>query len=410
MDQQVLGKKLKQLREKSGLTQEEVEKAIGLPQKAFTHIESGGRRVSTLELAKISELLHVPISDFFTKEIQEEDLLVTLHRIAPGLESNPKISDQVAKCIQICREGVFLKDVLRLSHQRTIRTYSCPPPKDVQEAKKQGEDVAREERRSLELGDALIYDIVEVLSSQGIWTVQTMLPKEMSGLFLHHAILGIAIIVNASHVRTRQRFSYTHEYAHALFDANRTITISKSDNAGDLIEVRANAFASAFLMPEQGIANFLRSMGKGAGSRIDLAIYDASTESAIEAQYRQTASSQKISPQVITWIAHHFGVSYQAAVYRLQNLGYFKAKERDDLLKEESKGREYLRILHLIQDVEISTEPASQNRELKAQIAYLAIEAFQREEISRGRLLDLSKLLELSGKDLLQLAESEKVA
>lgn len=409
MDQQALGKKLKQLREKSGLTQEEVEKALGLPQKAFTHIESGARKVSTLELAKFSELFHVPISDFFAKEAQEEDLLVALHRIAPGLESNPKVHDQVARCIQICREGVFLKDVLGLSHQQTIRTYSCPPPKDVQEAKKQGEDVAREERRSLELGDAPIYDIAEVLSSQGIWTAQTMLPNEMSGLFLHHAILGMAIIVNASHVRARQRFSYAHEYAHALFDANRTITISNSDNTGDLIEVRANAFASAFLMPEQGIANLLRSMGKGEGSRVDLAIYDASTESAIEAQYRQAASSQKITPQAIAWIAHHFGVSYQAAVYRLQNLGYFKAKERDDLLKEEFKGKKYLRVL-LLQDVEIPTERASQNRELKAQIAYLAIEAFQREEISRGRLLDLSKLLELSGKDLLQSAESGKVA
>ena len=410
MDQQALGKKLKQLREKSGLTQEEVEKAVGLPQKAFTHIESGVRKISTLELAKFSELFRVPINDFFAKEIQEEDLLVTLHRIAPGLESNPKVHDQVAKCIQICREGVFLKAVLGLSHQQTMRTYSCPPPKDVQEAKKQGEDVAREERRSLELGDAPIYDIAEVVSSQGIWTAQTMLPNEMSGLFLHHALLGMAIIVNANHVRVRQRFSYAHEYAHSLFDANRTITISNSDNSGDLIEVRANAFASAFLMPEQGIANLLRAMGKGEQSRADLAIYDASTETATVSQYRQTATSQRISSQALAWIARHFGVSYQAAVYRLQNLGYFKAKERDDLLKEESKGREYLRILHLIQDVEIPTEHASQNRELNAQIAYLSVEAFQRGELSRGRLLDLSKLLEISGKELLQLAESGKVA
>jgi Zn-dependent peptidase ImmA (M78 family)/DNA-binding XRE family transcriptional regulator len=409
MYQQSLREKLKKLREKSGLTQEEVERAIGLPQKAFTHIESGARKVSTLELAKFSELFHVPITDFFTQEIQEEDVLVALHRIAPGLESDPKILTQVSKCIQICREGVFLKNVLGLSHQQTIRTYSCPLPKDIQEAKKQGEDVAREERRSLELGDAPIYDIAEVLSSQGIWTAQTILPKEMSGLFLHHTLLGMAIIVNATHVRARQRFSYAHEYAHALFDANRTINVSNSDNACDLIEVRANAFASAFLMPEQGIANLLRSMGKGEGSRVNLAIYDASTERAVEAQYRQTASSQKISPQAIIRIAHHFGISYQAAVYRLQNLGYFKGKERDDLLKEESKGKEYLRIL-LLQDIEIPTEHAFQNRELKAQIAYLAIEAFQREEISRGRLLDLSKLLELSGKELLQLAESGKVA
>ncbi len=180
------------------------------------------------------------------------------------------------------------------------------------------------------------------------------------------------------------------------------------DNAGDLIEIRANAFASAFLMPEQGIANLLRSMGKGEGGRVDLAIYDASTESAVVAKYRQTATSQKISPQGIAWIAHYFGVSYQAAVYRLQNLGYFKAKERDQLLKEESKGRDYLRVLFL-QDHE-TIEQASQNRELKAQIAYLVIEAFQRNEISRGRLLDLSKLLQLPGKELLQLAEAGKLA
>lgn len=401
MDHQALGKKLKQLREKIGLNQEEVEKAIGLPQKAFTQIERGLRKVSTLELAKLSELFHVPIADFFDKEAQDEDLLVTLHRIAPGLESDPKVHEQVAKCIQICREGAFLKDVLGLSHQQTIRTYSCSPPKDIQDAKKQGEDVAREERRSLELGDAPIYEIAEVLSSQGIWIAQTMLPNEMSGFFLHHALLGMAIIINANHALARQRFSYAHEYAHALFDASRTST-------GDLIEVRANAFASAFLMPEQGIANLLRSMGKGEGSRMDLAIYDASTESAVVAQYRQTATSQQISAQAIAWIAHHFGVSYQAAVYRLQNLGYLRAKERDALLKEESKGREYLRILHLLQDMETPTEHVSQNRELKAQVAYLAIEAFQREEISRGRLLDLSKILELSGKELLQLAENGK--
>lgn len=410
MDQRVLGKKLRQFREKSGLRQEEVEKAIGLPQKAFTHIENGTRKVSTLELAKFSALFHVPISDFFAKEMQEEDLLVALHRLAPGLEADPSVHDQVARCIQICREGVFLKDVLGLSHQQTIRTYSYPTLKDVQEAKMQGEFVAREERRSLELGDAPVYDIAEVLSSQGIWTVQTKLPNEMSGLFLHHSLLGMAIIINSNHVRVRQRFSYAHEYAHALFDSNRTITVSNSDNISDLIEVRANAFASAFLMPEQGIANLLRSIGKGGGSRIDLAIYDASTESATIAQYRQTASSQKISPQVIAWIAHHFGVSYQAAVYRLQNLGYFKAKERDELLREEFKGREYLRIFHLIHDSESPIESTAQNRELKAQIAYLAIEAFQREEISRGRLLDLSKLLDVSGKELLQLAESGKIA
>jgi len=399
MDQKDLGKKLKELQEKSGLTQEEVEKALNLPPKAFTHIKGGARKVSTLELAKFSELFHVPISDFFSNEIQGEDLLVALCRLAPGLESDSKIHDQVAKCIQICREGVFLKEVLGLSHQQTSRFYACPLPKNIQEAQHQGEEVAREERRSLELGDIPIYDIGQVLVSQGIWTAQTELPNEMSGLFLHHASLGMAIIINATHMHTRQRFSYAHEYAHALLDASRTVTISNANNARDLIEIRANAFASAFLMPEQGIANLLRSIGKGDESRVDLAVYDAFAECAVEAHYRQTATSQKISPASIAWIAHRFGVSYQAAVYRLQNLRYFKAKERDQLLKEASRGKAYLRILRLTKNNEV----LDQNQELKAQVIHLAIEAFQREEISRGRLLDLSNLLELPGKELLQL-------
>ncbi len=91
MDQQELGKRLKQFREKRGFTQEEVEKALNLPKKAFTHIETGSRKVSTLELAKLADLLHIHITDFFAQKDPSEDLLVALYRIAPGLESDLKV-------------------------------------------------------------------------------------------------------------------------------------------------------------------------------------------------------------------------------------------------------------------------------------------------------------------------------
>lgn len=410
MDQKDIGKKFKLLREKRGLTQEEVESAIGLPNKAVTHIESGIRKISTLELVKFSDLFLVPISDFFSQDDSEENLLVSLNRLAPGLASDIKIKDEISKCIHICREGGFLKNILGFSGQKTIRNYSCSHPKDFQEAKKQGEDIAREERRFLELGEGPIYDIADIISSQGIWIAETALPNQMSGLFLHYSLIGMAIIVNETHAKVRLRFSYAHEYAHALLDSARTITISEANKSSDLIEVRANFFASAFLMPEQGIAKLLRTMGKGESSRQELAIYDGSNDHVILEQYRQTAASQRISAQTIARIAHHFDVSYQAVVYRLLNLGYFKTKEADNLLLDETKGKEYLRVLNLIPDFEIPAQPKQKNRELKAQIAELAVEAFQREMISRGRLLDLSKLLGLSGKELLQLAQNGKIA
>jgi Zn-dependent peptidase ImmA (M78 family) len=273
------------------------------------------------------------------------------------------------------------------------------------EAISQGENAAQQERYRLELGKGAIYDIVEPLSSQGIRVVGTQFPDEISGLFLNHSSMGMVILVNASHERTRQRFSYAHEYAHALFDQRRTVIISNADNASELVEVRANAFAAAFLMPKEGVEGLLRSMGKGGAGRNYLAVFDAIQEKVMEAQYRQPAASQKISAQVVAWIAYRFGVSFQVAVYRLQNLNCLKPHERDELLKAEQQGREYMRVLHLQDDS--LTPQKLQDKELKASVARLAIEAYQREDISRGRLLDISKLLGLKGAQLLELAYTD---
>ncbi|MYG41591.1 MAG: hypothetical protein F4203_00375, partial [Rhodobacteraceae bacterium] len=42
------------------------------------------------------------------------------------------------------------------------------------------------------------------------------------------------------------------------------------------------------------------------------------------------------------------------------------------------------------------------DRELRSQIMYLVLEAYQRNKISRGKVLELSKLIEIDGDSLLQ--------
>ena len=81
-------------------------------------------------------------------------------------------------------------------------------------------------------------------------------PNGMSGMFLRHSSIGMVILVNYEHPRARKRFSYAHEYAHALLDRNLSVTVTTEGNRSDLIEVRANAFAAAFLMPEDGVNAF----------------------------------------------------------------------------------------------------------------------------------------------------------
>jgi len=97
-----------------------------------------------------------------------------------------------------------------------------------------------------------------------------------------------------NHVISRKRFSYAHEYAHALFDRDENIRISSTKNNAEFIEVRANAFAAAFLMPAEGISGVLRSLNKGKSSRQDQVIFDVSANSKMSVESRSAPYSQNI--------------------------------------------------------------------------------------------------------------------
>jgi len=283
-----------------------------------------------------------------------------------------------------------------------------PAPRTASEAVRQGEQVALQERKRLGLGQTPIANIGELISDQGIWSSGVNLPDEMSGLFLRHTSIGMAILVNFDHVQGRKRFSYAHEYAHALLDRDGTGTVSTRDNASDLIEKRANAFAAALLMPGEGVTEFLRSLDKGLPSRHEQTIFDVATEGRIDTQTRPVPGSQNITHQDAALLAHHFGVSYKAATYRLRSLNLVSQQECAKLLERESEGKGFLDFLRMLDDLDKPESRERQDRELKSQVVHLAIEAYRREEISRGKLLDLSKKLELPGRKLIELAEAVK--
>ena len=107
-------------------------------------------------------------------------------------------------------------------------------------------------------------------------------------------------------------------------------------------------------------------------------------------------------------LAHRFGVSYQAALYRLKSLRHISQAESRELLEQEEFGRQLLRELSMFGDVEETEARRYRDRELRIEIAHLAIEAYRREEISRGRVLELSKTLGMEGDVLLRLAEAAR--
>jgi Zn-dependent peptidase ImmA (M78 family) len=244
--------------------------------------------------------------------------------------------------------------------------------------------------------------MAELLSTHGIWASGVELPDEMSGLFLHQPSLGFIVLVNFKHPRGRKRFSYAHEYAHALLDRKKTMTVTTKRNSTELIEKRANAFAASFLMPKVGVELFLSTLNKGGGSRRTFHVYDVATEEGIEAERRVLARSQEVTFRDAALLAAHFGVSYQVAAYRLSDLGFVNREALKVLIDSLDSAHTYLKIIGRWD--EVARKPTASDRELVSQIVPLALEAFRREEISKGKLLELSKKLDIKGSDLAALA------
>lgn len=408
IDQTTLGARLRGAREGAKLTQDQVAQALSLPRTAIAQIEAGNRSVSSLELVKLAKLFGKDFADFFSDEVPEteECPLVVLHRLAPGLEADPEVSRQVQRCLDICREGKALEAILGREGRLGPPEYKHPAPRSSGDAVAQGATVAESERARLGLGDAPIADMPELLNAEGVWATGLRLPDQMSGLFLNHPSTGMVIIVNLAHCEERRRFSYAHEYGHALLDRDRVGNVSSKDNAAELVEKRANAFAASLLMPARGVMQQLRTLDKGKPSRAEQPVFDVATDTHFAATVRPAPGSQTLGYQDVALLADWFKVSYQAATYRLRSMDMLSQRECDSLIAQEGTANEFRSVLNLWEGHRDS--PPKEDKELVAQVAHLAIEAYRREEISRGRVLELAELLGLAPKRLLSLAQAAK--
>jgi Zn-dependent peptidase ImmA (M78 family)/transcriptional regulator with XRE-family HTH domain len=409
IDQMTLASRLKDARISASFTQEQVAKALDLPRTAIVQSESGNRAVSTLELAKLAQLYGRPIASFFTEAFApEEDVLVALFRAAQAEGQDMPWQSEVSRYLGICRAGVELEHLLDRPPHIGPPSYDLPQPRNVMEAVEQGSIVAEQERRRLALGHNPIPDMSDLINSQNIWASGADLPDDMSGLFLNHSSIGLFILVNFGHRRARKRFSYAHEYAHALLDRQDSASVSREDNRRKLPEVRANAFAAAFLLPRTGVWAFLNSRFKAGPSLIEQTVYDPAAEQNAEevrASRRAAPRSQVLTYEDVATLAHHFGVSYQAALFRLKSLSIVNDAEFGELRDKEHFGKQYLELLQVLVDLE-GLDERKPDREIVSQVVHLALEAYRREEISKGKLRDLSKLLNFSARELVMLAEA----
>lgn len=398
---QELGRRVRTAREACRMTQDEAAKHLGVSRPTFVQIEAGNRSLSSLELDKLAFLFGRDIREFVADSFQDQDPLSALFRAQSGIADEPAVLEKLRECMALGRELTNLERLVGIDRDlSTVASYPFPSPKARWDAIQQGQRLAEEERRRLGLGYAPLPDMAEMLESQGVRTGLVDLPDDVSGLTLSDRSVGLFVVANRGHHYLRRRFSFAHEYAHVVADRDRSGLVSRTSERDDLIEVRANAFAANFLMPEDGVRQFVVGLGKGRPSRVFAEVFDEAGSLNVEG--RSEPGTQTVQLYDVVQLAHHFRVSRLSALFRLRNLRLLTEPEFEKLkvLDEQGKGRQVAELLGL-------SEPdhANMRGEFKHRFLGLALEAFRRDEISRGKLRELTVMVGLAADDLNRLLD-----
>jgi Zn-dependent peptidase ImmA (M78 family) len=171
----------------------------------------------------------------------------TLYR-AHGREFSKQDRAAVQEFLYLCDIEEFLLKELG----RGVRPFDFSPAGNY--FKGHAEAAAAEFRKAMGHSDhAVPRNIYEEFRSVGVHVFRRKLGNSaISGLFIMHPTAGKCALVNYSEDVYRQRFSAAHEMAHAIFDSGSGPSVSYHKPHGkDMLEVRANRFASCYLMPPE---------------------------------------------------------------------------------------------------------------------------------------------------------------
>ena len=398
LDPKELGQRLQMIREAKQITQAAAAKVLGVSRAYIAQIESGSRPINTLQLEKLANLYGRDVGEFFaTAASQAREATAVFFRITDELKQ--KINRKTLEpSIRLLREYTNLEKLLGLDTKfKRPNKYEVPEPTNTWEAIQVGQQIAEEERQRLQLGTRPIKDMAELLEIQGVRVLGVAMDADISGVFMGDDQIGLSILLNTEHHKFRHAFTLAHEYCHVLSDRARATVVSSAKTGKDLIEVRANSFAAAFLLPKTGVEEFFQSLGKIGATRSYLASTGAAEPSSGE--QRRPASAAQIQLYDVVHLQHHYGVSWDAAVYRLQNLGLISKDESEDLLGKRDEAQALSRAIKLEMKPS-SEEKKFENRDFAARFFSLGVDAYRQEIISLKKLEELMDLIGIEADQL----------
>ncbi len=353
MDRQaIVGSRLKRAREGLGLTQEEIAKKLKIGRPRYSDIENGKRDIQLKDLYRFAEFYNRPINYFIKENLFTDNGFKVLFRKTAG---DKAIAHAVTEFENLCEKMCELENISNYS----IKAPVCPDYEFERNRERYwGRYYAERERRSLDVGQAPLHNLARILEEErGLKIFHLPVPpgRGVYGMFTYGPKMGGCILINSNPVQGNRLFSLAHEYAHYLFHKEKLGIISTELERNSSVEKTANAFAANFLMPEAAVKNLFTSKTKK----------DANAED-------------------ILFLADYFGVSFQAMLYRLNNLRLVNNAAKEELINNTS--------IAAIRKSTGFAEPDGRKEKFPGLYKHLAFKAFLQGKLTTSRFAEFLEI------------------
>ncbi len=309
----IIAERLKKAREEAGLTQEAFARSLDLSPEFISLLESGKRKPSLDTLSRMAAFFHRDMSYFLN---EKEHVFTLLFRAAA-------LDERIYPELEHFRR--YVENYMRLEEETGRRLEPAPSYGNISP-----ERLAAEERRRLDLGDEPVRDVFALFERNGCRILRRRMAPEvtLSGIFAYLEVPEAAFsLINASQTICRQTFTAAHEYCHYLKDRHDAPILDTKDIFDEgrraslaAKEQYAQEFAAHFLMPASKVHEIVdREYGGKSGSG---------------------KGSRRLSYDDVLLVKRYFGVSAQAMLRTLRDLGIISAALYDEYIAIDPVARE----------------------------------------------------------------------